>query len=100
MDAIYNVEQDTDGEYYHVMSLKAHPNLNLQEFKEYGIIDYVEGTRKKPENPEEYEKLSAEEKAEIAPKVTVNYFKQLQATVKTLQQEVASLRLIVKGGKK
>jgi len=67
------------------MSEVAHQRLNLQEFKRYGIIDYVEGTRKKPEDSADYDKLTPEEKVEIEPKVTTNYFKLLQAEVAELK---------------
>jgi len=56
------------------MSYLAHKAHNLKEFKEYGIIDYVEGKRKKPEDPKEYDKLTEEEKKEIEPRVVTNYF--------------------------
>jgi len=73
------------------MSLSAHQNLSLQEFKEYGIIDYVEGKRKKPENPEDYDKLTDKQKKEIEPRVTINYFKLLQQEVKSQKQKLVEL---------
>lgn len=86
--AIYNAEVDTDDEYYHVMSLAAHRRDNLKEFKEYGLIDYEEGKRKKPEKSEDYDKLTEEEKKEIEPKVTKSYFKELKADYETFKPKV------------